>query len=119
MPAENATPIAIAAIQKRLWPTLISLRRLMYQSLIWLSVLDHEARRLGAALDTEDLQRLADPLVDCVRRNAELDRDLFRVAMLVDEQETVELTRRQASDALGDLTIFCGSVRIVGGIRHA
>ena len=40
--------------------------------------------------------------------------DFLGRQMLVDEQEAVELTRRQARDALGDLTIFCGSVRIVG-----
>ena len=50
----------------------------MYQSLIWPAVLGDDARGLGAALDAEDLERLADPLIDGVRRNVELGRDLLR-----------------------------------------
>ena len=45
----------------------LNVRRLMYQSLIWSAVLRDEARRLGAALDAEDLERLADALIDGVR----------------------------------------------------
>jgi hypothetical protein len=49
----------------------------MYQSLIWPTVPRDEARRLGAPFNAEDLQRLADALVDGVRRNFELGRDLL------------------------------------------
>ena len=50
----------------------LNVRRLMYQSLIWPAVPRDEPGRLGAPLDAEDLQRLADALVDRVRRNVEL-----------------------------------------------
>jgi len=69
----------------------VNVRRLMYQSLIWLLVLGDDPRRLCATLDAEDSQRLADALVDGMRRNVELRRDLLGIEMLVDEQETVEL----------------------------
>jgi len=76
----------------------LNVRRLMYQSLIWLSVLDHEARRLGAALDTEDLECAADALVDGVRRNPELDRDFLRRTILGDEAQAGELAAAELVD---------------------
>jgi hypothetical protein len=65
----------------------------MYQSLIWLLVLGDDARCLRAPLDAEDRQRLADALVDRMGRDVKLDRDFLGIQMLIDEQETVELTR--------------------------
>jgi hypothetical protein len=44
-----------------------NVRRLMYQSLIWWSVLVDQARRLAAAVNTKDLKRLPDALVYGVR----------------------------------------------------
>jgi hypothetical protein len=65
----------------------VDVRRLMYQTLIW----GEQARRRGdarglrPALDAEVVEGLADSLVDGVRGNAELDRDLFRRQVLIDE----------------------------------
>jgi hypothetical protein len=78
-----------------------NVRRLMYQSLIWPAVLGDDPGRLGPPLDAEDLQRLADALVDRMRRNVELRRDLLRIQMLVDEAETIKLSLRQPRDSLG------------------
>jgi hypothetical protein len=39
----------------------------MYQPLICPAVLRYQARRLGAALDSKDLQRQANSLIDRVR----------------------------------------------------
>jgi hypothetical protein len=47
----------------------LNVRRLMYQSLIWPAVLRDQARRLSAAGNAENLQRLADSLVDRVGRD--------------------------------------------------
>jgi hypothetical protein len=55
----------------------LNVRRLMYQSLIWPAVLRYEARGLGTAFNAEDLKRLADALIDRVRRDLELRGDLF------------------------------------------
>jgi hypothetical protein len=41
---------------------------------------------LRAALDAQDLERLAHTLVDRVRRDAELGGDLLRVQVAIDEQ---------------------------------
>jgi hypothetical protein len=79
-----------------------NVRRLMYQALIWSRILGDDARRLSAPLDAEYLQGLANPLVDRVRRDAELGGDLLRIEMLVDEAQAIELAGRQARDALGD-----------------
>ena len=49
----------------------------MYQSLIWLGMLSDDARGLSAPLDSESLKRLADALVDGVRRNPELSGDFL------------------------------------------
>jgi hypothetical protein len=78
----------------------LNVRRLMYQSLIWPAVLRDEPRRLRAPIDAENLQRLADALVDGVRRNIELARDFFGRQMLVDEAKAIELPRGQPGDPL-------------------
>jgi len=44
-----------------------NVRRLMYQSLIWLGILSDDACRLRTAFHAEDLERLPDALVDRVR----------------------------------------------------
>jgi hypothetical protein len=75
-----------------------NVRRLMYQSLIWPAVLGYDAGRLSAALDPKNSKSLADSLVDRVRRNVQLGRDLFRTEVLVDEAQTIEL----AGSELGD-----------------
>jgi hypothetical protein len=76
-----------------------NVRRLMYQSLIFVVILLDDARRLRPALDREDVERLADALVDGVRRNPELGGDLFGIEVLGDEPQAIELTACQASDA--------------------
>ena len=43
-----------------------TVRRLMYQPLIWAFRLRHDARSLGSPLDAEDGERLPDALVDGV-----------------------------------------------------
>ncbi len=60
--------------------------------------LRHEPRCLRPALDMENLQGLADALVDGVRGNPELDRDFLGRQMLIDEQQTVELSLGQSCD---------------------
>jgi hypothetical protein len=63
----------------------------MYQSLIWPTVHGNETRRLGTALDAKDLQRLADALIDGMRRNIELARDFLGRKMLIDKAQAIEL----------------------------
>jgi hypothetical protein len=55
----------------------VNVRRLMYQSLIWVFELGDDPCRLRAPLDAEDGQRLADALVNGVRRDVQLGRNLF------------------------------------------
>jgi hypothetical protein len=78
-----------------------NVRRLMYQSLIWVFVAGDDARRLRAPLDTEDAKRLPDPLIDSVRRDVELGRNLLRIEVLIDEQQAVELTGAELRYARG------------------
>ncbi len=73
----------------------------MYQSLIWFFVLGNEARRLRSAFDAENAERLADALIDRVRRDMELGRDLLGTEVLIDEQKTIKLAWAQPGDALG------------------
>jgi nucleoside-diphosphate-sugar epimerase len=75
---------------------------LMYQSLIWLGILVDDPRRLRAALNAEDLQRLADALVDGVGRDSELGSDFLRAEMLCDKTKAIELTRTEPRNPLGD-----------------
>jgi hypothetical protein len=71
----------------------------MYQSLIWALSLRDDARRLGPPLDAEDCQRLANALIDGVRRNVKLGGDFLRVEVLIDEEQAVELSGRQSCNA--------------------
>jgi hypothetical protein len=98
-----------------------NVRRLMYQALIWCAVLGDEASGLGAALDAQRLQRLANALIDRVGRNAEARGDLFRTQMLVDEAEAVELTGRQPCEAItrGAVDFVCRKASIVVWQRTA
>jgi len=70
----------------------------MYQSLIWAAVLGDDACGLAAALDSKDMERAPDALIDSVRGDVELGRDLFRRPVLVDEEQTVELTSAEPCD---------------------
>ena len=79
----------------------LNVRRLMYQTLIWPAVLGDQARRLRAALDAKDLQRLADALVDGVRRNVELGGDFLGAEVLVDKPEAIELGGGKPGDTRG------------------
>ena len=94
-----------------------NVRRLMYQSLIWPAVPRHDARRLGAAFDAEDLEGLADPLINGVRGNRQLRRNLFRREVLVDKAQAVELAGGQARYTLGHRVIIGGTM-FVGGVRQ-
>jgi hypothetical protein len=96
----------------------LNVRRLMYQPLIWLAALRHEASGLGAALDAKDLEGLADSLVDRVRGDPELGRDLFRRQMLVDEAQTVELAGSQPGNTRRQI-IPRRALRLSCGVRHA
>jgi hypothetical protein len=55
----------------------VNVRRLMYQSLIWLFVLGDDARCLRTPLDSEDCERLANALINGVGRDVQLCGDLF------------------------------------------
>jgi hypothetical protein len=77
----------------------LNMRRLMYQPLICLSLAADQASSLRTPLDLENMQCAADPLVDSMRRNVELDRDFLGRKMLVDESQAVELSWRQPRDA--------------------
>ena len=96
-----------------------NVRRLMYQSLIWAGELGDEPCRLRPPVDAEDAKRLADPLVDGVRGDAELGRDFLRQQMLVDEAQAVELSRREAGDALLYLFVMRDRYRRRAGIGAA
>jgi hypothetical protein len=88
-----------------------NVRRLMYQSLIWLLVAGDDPRRLRAPLDSEDCERLADALIDGVRRDVELPGDFLGRQMLVDEQQAIELSGRQPRDTLSQVIVCRGAVR--------
>ena len=55
----------------------LNVRRLMYQSLIFAAIAGDDPGRLRSTLDPENVNRLADPLIDRVRRNAEFGSDLL------------------------------------------
>jgi hypothetical protein len=93
-----------------------NVRRLMYQPLIWSAVLGDEPGRLRAPVDAEDAKGLADPLVDGVRGDSQLGRDLLRQQVLVDEAQAVELSRREAGDALLHLFVMRDRFRRRAGI---
>jgi len=90
----------------------------MYQLLIWAPDLGDDARGLAPAFDAQDPQSLADPLVDGMRRNLELDGNLFRVEVLIDEQEAVELALGQFCDASGHQVRRTGITCVVRRTRH-
>jgi hypothetical protein len=56
----------------------LNVRRLMYQSLIWLMMPGHDAGGLSTPLHAQRLKRYANALVDRVRRDVELGRDFLR-----------------------------------------
>jgi hypothetical protein len=69
----------------------LNVRRLMYQSLIWLSVAGNGSSSLRAPFDAEYLEGLPDSLVHGVRGDVELGCDFLRVQVLVDKEEAIEL----------------------------
>jgi hypothetical protein len=71
----------------------------MYQSLIWAAVLGNDACGLASALYSKDMESAPNALIDGVRGDVELGRDLLRRQMFVDEQQTVELTSAEPRDA--------------------
>ena len=77
----------------------LNVRRLMYQTLICGTVAGDDPRRLGAPRDTEDLERLADALVDGVRGDSKLAGDFLRREVLVDEEQAIELALAQPGDS--------------------
>jgi hypothetical protein len=74
----------------------------MYQSLIWAGISGDDPGCLRPPIDAENLERLADALVDRVRRDAELGRDFLRAQVLVDEAQAIELAGRQFRKPTGD-----------------
>src|SRR3954447_1042449 len=90
----------------------------MYQSLIWTAVLRDDARGLGAPLHTKRRERLANSLVDGMRRNSELRRDLFRREELVDKTQAIELAGRQPRDPHSHQVRLSRAFRSIGGLRH-
>jgi hypothetical protein len=73
----------------------------MYQTLIWAARLSDDAGRLRPPRNAKDCKGLTDALVDGVRGDVELGRDLLRRKQLVDEAEAVDLAGGKLSDALG------------------
>jgi hypothetical protein len=86
----------------------------MYQSLIWAFDLSNHPGRLGTAFDTEDGERLPYSLVDRVGRDFQLRCNLFRVEMLVDEEEAVQLALGKLGDARGH-QVRCARVTSIMG----
>jgi hypothetical protein len=82
----------------------------MYQTLIWPAVAGDDAGGLGAALDSQDLERAADALVDRVRGDLELGSDFLGRQMLIDQAQAIELTGAQPRDAASDLCIDIGRI---------
>jgi hypothetical protein len=78
----------------------LNMRRLMYQPLIFPSVVRYEAGGLGPALYAKDLQGLAHALVDGVRRDLELSGDFLGRQMLIDQAQAIELARAKARHSL-------------------
>jgi hypothetical protein len=105
----------------RVIPVLVArnVRWLMYQSLIWPRILRYDPCRLSAPLDPKDRERLADPLVDCVRRDSELGCDLLGIEVLVDKEEAIELAARKARNARRHVTVCPLSCSSLAVIRRA
>jgi hypothetical protein len=91
----------------------------MYQQLIWFGILRDDACRLGTAVDSQDLGRLANPLVDRVWRNAELDRDLLRREMLIYQAQAIELSVRQLRYPIRNFLLDFRRAFPGRGIRHS
>jgi len=97
----------------------LNVRRLMYQSLIWLGVVGHEPGRLRTASDAESLERLPDALVDGMRGDSQLDRNFLRRQMLSDEAQAIELPLCQPCHAIrGARFNIGGTIVPEHGIRH-
>jgi hypothetical protein len=88
----------------------------MYQSLIWFAVSADDSRGLRPPFDAKHLQRETDALIDGVRRDVELGRNLFRRKMLVNERETIQLPARELRNPLSHF--FVDIARVLGPRRH-
>jgi len=79
----------------------------MYQPLICRIVAgphrrgDHSGR-FAALIDAQDMQRLAHPLVDGMRRNTQLERDFLGRQMLVDQRQALTLSIAKPRHAIVD-----------------
>ncbi|HEX3117008.1 MAG TPA: hypothetical protein VHQ48_16185 [Bradyrhizobium sp.] len=91
-----------------------NVRRLMYQSLIWVLVPRNDAGGMVAPIDPEDLQRLTDALVDGMRGNLELGRDLLGGEQLVDEEQAIKLGLSKFPDTLGHNVRRAGTMSPTG-----
>ena len=78
----------------------LNVRRLMYQSLIWLVVASDEACCVGPTFNPQGLERDSNALIDGVRRDVELGRNFLGGEMLVHQQKTVELPASQLREPL-------------------
>ena len=82
----------------------VDIRWLMYQPLICRVLLrlkrrrDHP-RRHAAPFDPQDVERLAHPLVDGVRRYAQFEGNFLRRQMLIDQNKALPLPFAQAGHA--------------------
>jgi hypothetical protein len=82
----------------------------MYQTLIWSAVAGDDAGGLGPALNSQDMERAADALIDSVRGNVELRRDFLGRQVLIDEPQAIELTGAQPRNAARDLCLHIGRI---------
>ena len=82
----------------------------MYQTLIWSAVVGDEAGGLGPALDSQDVERAADALVDGVRGNVQFAGDFLGRQMLVDEAQAIKLAGAQPRNAARDLCLHFGRI---------
>jgi hypothetical protein len=81
-------------------PWILNVRRLMYQSLIWVAETRDDASGLRAPLHAQRLKRAPYSLIDGVRRYVQLSRDLLRGEVLVDEQQAIQLPTRELGHPL-------------------
>ena len=81
-------------------------------------MLGDDPRRLRTTLDAKDCKRLADALVDGMRRNVKFGSDLLGAQMPVDEPKAIELAGTQAGDARGHQAACVRAARITRrGVR--
>jgi hypothetical protein len=94
----------------------------MYQPLIWLltgcGMLRDQAGGLRAAFDAEDRKRLADALINGVRRDVELGRDFLGRKMLADQAQAVELPRSKPAYTPRHVVLASGFISTPGGVSH-